>query len=70
MAKGSMLRGANWRLWGGIVAGGDLIPLVPMIRRRASDNDFKQKDHRVVRGLITRDGEGSTETNEGNRSSE
>lgn len=54
MAKQRGLRGMNWRLWGGVIAGGaSLIPLVTMIRRRAMRvTTILKKDHRIVSGLI------------------
>src|SRR5689334_11249648 len=47
-------RGTNWRLWGGIIAGGaSLIPLIPIIRRRAMRvTTILKKDHRMVSGLM------------------
>lgn len=54
MGKRKGSRALNWGLWGGIIAGGaSLIPLVPMIRRRAMRvTTILKKDHRLVSGLI------------------
>ena len=54
MARRRGSRGRNWTLWGGIVAGcASLIPLIPMIRRRAMRvTTILKKDHRVVSGLM------------------
>jgi hemerythrin-like domain-containing protein len=44
----------NWGLWSSVIAGGaSLIPLVPMIRRRAMRvTTILKKDHRIVSGLM------------------
>jgi hemerythrin superfamily protein len=49
-------RGPNWGKWGiigGAIAGGVLIPLIPVIKRRAMRvTTILKKDHRMVSGLI------------------
>jgi hemerythrin superfamily protein len=54
MARRRGSGGTNWTMWGGIIAGGaSLIPLIPIIRRRAMRvTTILKKDHRIVSGLI------------------
>ena len=54
MARRRGSRGTNWTLWGGIIAGAaSLIPIIPMIRRRAMRvTTILKKDHRMVSGLM------------------
>lgn len=44
---------AKWGIIGGAIAGGTLIPLIPVIKRRAMRvTTILKKDHRMVSGLI------------------
>jgi len=44
---------AKWGIIGGAIAGGALIPLIPIIKRRAMRvTTILKKDHRMVSGLI------------------
>jgi hemerythrin superfamily protein len=46
--------GMNWKLVGGLIAGGaTVIPLIPLIRKRAMNiTTILKKDHRMVSGLM------------------
>src|SRR5678810_802258 len=54
MARRRGSGGRNWKLWGGVIAGGaSLISFIPMIRRRAMRvTTILKKDHRMVSGLM------------------
>jgi len=54
MARRRGSGGTNWKLWGGVIAGGaSLISFIPMIRRRAMRvTTILKKDHRMVSGLM------------------
>ena len=51
--RGRTSTGVKWGLVGGLLAGGALIPLIPVIRRQAMNvTTILKKDHRLVSGLL------------------
>src|SRR5437867_4428405 len=51
--RGRTSTGMKWGLVGGLLAGGALIPLIPVIRKRAMNvMTILKKDHRMVSGLL------------------